>query len=93
MGSPGENARARAVAAAVVAMLVSPVMAVAGAASPVGDGTRKPNVLPAPRRPSSSLPGRKDFESVRRTRPPGLRPRSVWATNMIGGAGRRVENG
>lgn len=84
-GLSGENARESAAVASwatatrVEVILVPTDVALAGVAPAASkDCVNKVEpFLPHIERPDP-LPGRKDFERVRRTLPPGLRPRSVW---------------
>lgn len=76
LGSSGEKAKARTAAAEVVMENVP--------AEIVGSKLARENSDRLTPRPPSSAPGCSDFDKVRRNRPPGLRPRSVWSVRSCG---------
>ena len=89
LGSPGEKARARAEAAASAASAAVFGSPIAAADRIVAAGPARspppppPPIAPAARRGRAH--GRRDLERVSRTRPPGLRPRSVCGQAEVGG--------
>ena len=79
LGSSGENAKARAVAAGAVAKVP------AEAAELKLAGANLQGLISWSFRSVSIL---SDFDKVRRTRPPGRRPRSVWSVRPPAGVSR-----